>query len=73
MHTNHKTLTDTFVREEIMPVLDNLHELFLSDFDCILQITKGLWLDEIKTRSIQDILQFEAWTLSEDKKRFRTV
>lgn len=73
LHKDHKTLSEAFVREEIEPVLDRVHEEFLEDFDRIVKANDGRWLTALKERSIQDILQIEPWTLSPDKKRMKTT
>lgn len=72
-HKDHKTMTAAFVREEVQPVLDRVHEEFLRDFDRLVNAHQGLWLTEVSSRSIKDILQMDPWTLSSDRKRLRTT
>jgi hypothetical protein len=72
-HKNRKTMSEAFVREEVQPVLDRLHEEFLQDFDQLVNAHEGRWLTEVASRSIKDILQLDPWTLSSDKKRLKTT
>ena len=72
-HKDHKTMTEKFVREVIQPVMDHVHHDFDTTFSQILSKTQNHWIDEIKSTTVYDVLQFEPWTLSADKKRLKTL
>jgi hypothetical protein len=70
-HANHKVFPQEFFETVFEPVMKQINEEFMRDFEGVPK--EGRWLTPIKDISVYEVLQFKPWTLSDDKKRIRTV